>query len=664
MANLLKTLFPHASTMPRWVIFLIDVTICGGSFVLAALLRFNFLINDSFTYNLLLALPAVLIPRIIFMIQFRIYAGIIRHTTLEDAIRVFYTVFFSTSLIVIVNAILSRFNPTTGSLIPLSIIIIDAFLSLVLMSAFRLSVKVLYIRINRPNESIVTQYAIFGAGEAGMIAKQKLEEAGKANSTRRVAAFFDDDKRKEYNYVDGITIFNFDRDFEQVIKKFNISEVIISSQNITTARKQQIIEKCLEFDINVRNVPPSDRWINGELSINQLKQVRIDDLIEREPIVLDKGAIAHQLFQKTVMITGAAGSIGSEIAVQILKQFNPQKLVLVDKSEVHLYELDDLLAQALKPGYKSKIEIVIGDITNEARMRNIYNTYKPQVVYHAAAYKHVPLMEDNPGEAIKVNVGGTRMVADLAVEFGVEKFVMVSTDKAVNPTNVMGASKRIAEIYVQSLNTSLETVNNHNPSHTKFITTRFGNVLGSSGSVIPRFRKQIEEGGPITVTHPDITRYFMTIPEACQLVLEAGNMGKGGEIYIFDMGQSVKIIDLARKMVKLSGLKLGNDIQIVFTGLRPGEKLREELLADSESTLPTYHPKIMIAKVRVYDFEWSKKQITHLLNLYNTQNNEYMVLKMKEIVPEFVSQNSVFEELDYKQKPNVDAVDQHSRFTL
>lgn len=659
MSSFLKTLFPSSSSMPRWVIFLLDIAICGFSFVFATLLRFNFFLNEDFSYNLILALPIVLISRMVFMAQFRIYAGIIRHTSLEDAIRVFYTVFFSTALIVIVNAVVSRFTGGT-TLIPISIIIIDAVLSLVMMSAFRLSAKVLYIRINKPDESLVTQYAIFGAGEAGIIAKQKLLQGGKANSTRRVAAFFDDDKRKEYNFVDGITIFNFDKDFEAVVKKFNITELIISSQTLSTARKQAIIEKCLEFDINVRNVPPSDRWINGELSFNQLKQVRIEDLIEREPIVLDKGAISHQLFQKTILITGAAGSIGSEIATQILRHFNPQKLVLVDKSEAHLYALDDMLSTQMKSSYRNKVEIIVADITNESRMRNLFEKYAPSLVYHAAAYKHVPLMEDNPGEAVQVNVGGTKLMADLAVEYGVEKFVMVSTDKAVNPTNVMGASKRIAEIYVQAYNDHLAGGIIQNPNHTKFITTRFGNVLGSSGSVIPKFRKQIEEGGPITVTHPDITRYFMTIPEACQLVLEAGNMGNGGEIYIFDMGQSVKIIDLARKMLKLSGLKLGKDIQIVFTGLRPGEKLKEELLADQESTLPTYHPKIMIAKVRTYDFDWCKKQVAQLLNLYHFQNDEHIVLKMKEIVPEFVSQNSVYEELDYKQKSNLENVTKHS----
>ncbi len=658
MSSLLKTLFPHASTMPRWIIFLIDVTLCALSFVFATMLRFNFFASDYFTISLLFPLPLVLISRIVFIIQFRIYAGIIRHTTLEDAIRVLYTVFFSTALIIIGNAVITKFNPIHATFIPLSIIIIDGFLALLFMSAFRLSVKVLYIRITKPNDNIVTHYAIFGAGEAGMIAKKKLEQAGKALSTRRVAAFFDDDTRKEHNYVDGITIFNFDKDVENVIRKLNITELIISPQNISTHRKQQIIERCLELDINVRNVPPAERWINGELSFNQLKQVRIEDLIEREPIVLDRGAIAQQLFQKSILITGAAGSIGSEIAIQILKHFNPKTLILLDKSEVKLYELDDMLSQTFKTTYKNSIEIVIGDITNEARMRHIFERYAPSVVYHAAAYKHVPLMEDNPGEAIKVNVGGTKLIADLSVEYGVDKFVMVSTDKAVNPTNVMGASKRIAEIYVQSLNTNIHL--KRSIHHTKFITTRFGNVLGSSGSVIPKFRKQIEEGGPITVTHPDITRFFMTIPEACQLVLEAGNMGNGGEIYIFDMGQSVKIIDLARKMIKLSGLKIGNDIQIVFTGLRPGEKLKEELLAAQESTLPTYHPKIMIAKVRVYDFDWCKTQIELLLSLYSMQKNEHIVAKMKEIVPEFISQNSVFEELDYKQRNNIESVNKHS----
>jgi FlaA1/EpsC-like NDP-sugar epimerase len=326
---------------------------------------------------------------------------------------------------------------------------------------------------------------------------------------------------------------------------------------------------------------------------------------------------------------------------QIIK-FKPKKLLCVDKSEIKLYELDGELRESHKNELNTFVEILIGDITNEARMKMIFEKFKPQIIYHAAAYKHVPLMEENPSEAIWVNVKGTKTIADLAYQYNSDRFVMVSTDKAVNPTNVMGASKRIAEIYVQSLYHNAIK----NNVKTKYITTRFGNVLGSSGSVIPRFRKQIEDGGPITVTHPDITRYFMTIPEACQLVLEAGNMGNGGEIYIFDMGKSTKIVDLARKMIKLSGLTLGKDIQIVFTGLRPGEKIYEELLNDEENTLPTHHSKIMIGKVRTYDFAEVESNTKELINLYQSQDMMKIVTKMKSIVPEFKSKNSIYESLD------------------
>ncbi len=659
MAHIYKTLFPSATTTPRWIIFAIDVAICTFSFVFATLLRFNFFNSEAYNIALFYPLPLVLAIRIVFIRYFRIYAGIIRYTSLQDGIRLFYTVSFSSILMAVIDILYFKFSPTHTQIIPLSVIIIDYLGSLVLMTAFRLSVKLMFMRANQPDKNIVLNYAIFGAGDAGMVAKQKLEQHSNVKVEKKVVAFFDDDSSKTFKYIDNITIYNFDSDFENIIQKLNITELIISPQHLSTSRRQEIIEKCLELEINIRNVPPVERWINGELSYNQLKQVRIEDLIERDTIVLDKGAIAQQLFQKTILITGAAGSIGSEMAHQILKNFNPLKLILVDKSEIRLYDLDHELSTNYKLNYKNSIELVIGDITNEARMRNVFETYAPNIVYHAAAYKHVPLMEDNPSEAIWVNVAGTKLIADIAVEYGVEKFVMISTDKAVNPTNVMGASKRIAEIYVQSLNThlSLDATNIH---HTKFITTRFGNVLGSSGSVIPKFRKQIEQGGPITVTHPDITRYFMTIPEACQLVLEAGNMGNGGEIYIFDMGQSIKIYDLARKMLKLSGLKVGKDIQIVFTGLRPGEKLKEELLADQETTMPTYHPKIMIAKVRTYDFVWSKTQVDVLIALYSGQNKDLIVGKMKEIVPEFLSQNSVFEELDFKQKNKILYTDKHS----
>jgi FlaA1/EpsC-like NDP-sugar epimerase len=399
------------------------------------------------------------------------------------------------------------------------------------------------------------------------------------------------------------------------------------------SRKQEIIELCLKYNTKVLNVPPVNNWINGELSFKQIRKVKIEELLERDPIKLNEDNIKQQIHNKVVLITGAAGSIGSEIARQLIK-YQPKLLVLLDQAETPLYEVDLEILERLKPG---QFEIVIGDIRVKERMDKLFSTFKPQIIFHAAAYKHVPMMENNPSESILTNVLGTKIIADLADKYKSETFVLVSTDKAVNPTSIMGASKRIGEIYVQSLNKK---------STTKYITTRFGNVLGSSGSVIPRFRQQIENGGPITITHPDITRYFMTIPEACQLVLEAGAMGKGGEIFIFDMGKSVKIIDLAKKMIQLSGMTLDKDIRIVTTGLRPGEKLYEELLNNSENTIPTHHAQILIAKVREYDYETISGEIETLITLFEKQDNFAIVGKMKQIVPEYKSNNSVFEKLD------------------
>ena len=641
--GLLRFLFPRTSSIPRWVVLFIDVIICGFSYFIAAVLRYNFNLHISVITALFYTLPFVLVLRFVFFVYFRIYAGIIRHTSLQDAIRVFYTITFSSITIAVVNFIYVQIGSNYVMVIPsipLGIIIIDYVLCLFLLAAFRFITKVLYIYVTKPDSSKLKQFAIYGAGEAGIITKKKLEQ--QLGSEMHIAAFFDDDPRKNRNHFDGVTIYNTEKDFERIIHKYNISELIISTQHISRNHKQEIIERCLALNVKVRNVPPIEKWINGELSFNQIKNVKIEDIIERDTIELNREKVALQIRGKSVLVTGAAGSIGSEIVKQLIAH-NPHKLILFDKSEEGLYLLDNYLNENHNLAYNTFIEIVVGDISDESRVSNLFKKHKPSIIYHAAAYKHVPLMEDNPSEAIKTNVGGTRLLANMAVNYQADRFVMVSTDKAVNPTNVMGASKRIAEIYVQSLN---NLIKEDGTSKTKFITTRFGNVLGSSGSVIPKFRKQIEAGGPVTVTHPDITRYFMTIPEACQLVLEAGNMGNGGEIFIFDMGRSTKIVDLAKKMIQLSGLTLGQDIQIIFTGLRPGEKIEEELLADHENTLPTHHPKIMIGKVRMSDFNTVSKQIEKLVLTAKKQNAFEIVLQMKEIVPEYVSKNSIYESLD------------------
>ncbi|MCC5918107.1 MAG: polysaccharide biosynthesis protein [Cryomorphaceae bacterium] len=416
----------------------------------------------------------------------------------------------------------------------------------------------------------------------------------------------------------------------------NIHQLIIADPELSFEKRKMLIECCLELKIHVRIVPPLAQWIKGKLTNGQILGVEIEDLLERDAINLNSKIIGSLLQNKTICITGAAGSIGSEILRQVL-HYSPAKVIAIDQAESALYEVEmDLLHN--RTNHHGRTDFVIADITREERMEKLFEQYNPEIIFHAAAYKHVPLMEAHPYEAVKVNVFGTKTVVDLAVRFGVEKFVMVSTDKAVNPTNVMGASKRIAEMYVQSFC--------KDQYDTKFITTRFGNVLGSNGSVIPLFRKQIGRGGPVTITHPDITRYFMTIPEACNLVLEAGAMGSGGEIFVFDMGESVKIADLARNMIRLSGLELGQDIEIKYTGLRPGEKLYEELLATNEGTRPTHHDKIMIADIRHVDKEHIEYMLKAMHEALNTAKPEELVRLMKQMVKEFKSNNSIFAKLD------------------
>jgi FlaA1/EpsC-like NDP-sugar epimerase len=556
------------------------------------------------------------------------YKGVVRYTGSKDATRIFVIVFISSMALFIVN-IITRQIILGYYLIPHSVVIIDALITTFIMISSRLAVKAIYFENKNP-EKERTHVIIYGAGEAGIITKRTLDRD--VSVKYKVIGFIDDDVKKKGRSQEGVFVYHTSK-LQELIKNNQVESIIISIQNLSATKKNNIIDECLQYGVRVLNVPPVSKWINGELSFNQIKSINIEELLEREPIQLDTKLINEQLNNKIILITGAAGSIGSELARQCAK-FKPSLLILLDQAESPLHELDlefNENVQALK------YEVVIGDVRNKERLRNVFNTFKPQIVFHAAAYKHVPMMENNPSESVFTNILGTKTVADLSIEFKVEKFVMISTDKAVNPTNVMGASKRIAEIYTQSLGKTTST---------KFITTRFGNVLGSNGSVIPRFKKQIEQGGPITITHPDITRFFMTIPEACQLVLEAGCMGNGGEIFVFDMGQSVKIVDLARKMIKLSGLKEGTDIKIIYTGLRPGEKLYEELLSSAENTLPTHHQQILIGTVREYEFSEVSVFINELIVLFGAQNNKDIVSKMKEIVPEFLSNNSIFQNLD------------------
>jgi FlaA1/EpsC-like NDP-sugar epimerase len=629
MFNIFKLFWSY--NLPRWSILLIDTVICAVSLTLAVLLRFNFAdIPQIDKANLPMDYAVVLTIRFLTFFSSKTYKGVVRYTSSKDATRIFLVV-LAGSVLVFLSNLTYYFIGSKTYFIPNSIIIIDALCTLFLMVSSRLAVKALFLETKNPTSERMN-VIIFGAGEAGIITKRTLDRD--AAIKYRVVAFVDDDEKKEGRSLEGAFIYTTDN-LGQLIRDNNVEIVIISIQNLPVAKKNEIADICLNYNTRVLNVPPPTKWINGELSFNQLKTINIEDLLEREPIKLDADLINDQIKNKVIMITGAAGSIGGELARQCMK-FGPKKIYLLDQAESPLHELEMEFSDKYS---KESYEVAIADVRNVDRMHKAFETFKPNIVFHAAAYKHVPLMENNPSESVFTNVLGTKVCADLSVAHNVEKFVFVSTDKAVNPTNVMGASKRIAEIYIQSLGKK---------SKTRFITTRFGNVLGSNGSVIPRFKRQIETGGPVTITHPDITRYFMTIPEACQLVLEAGCMGKGGEIFVFDMGKSVKIIDLARKMIKLSGLQENKDIKIEITGLRPGEKLFEELLADSENTLPTHHSQILIGKVREYEYNDVNTTIENIIKLFDTQNNELIVKEMKTIVPEYKSNNSVFEKLDKK----------------
>jgi FlaA1/EpsC-like NDP-sugar epimerase len=617
--------------LPRWIILVIDIVLCNISFVIAYISAREFnpaLISITDIYYKLGVLTAI---NLIVFLLLRTFSGIVRYTGVQDVMRVSLASLAITSAILLVNQATYSIN---GHIIQFKLlgILIYGLLSFLSLVTYRVGVKYLFAYLR--SAKMAPRYVIiYGAGEAGFATKRVLEHD--PSSKVKVVAYIDDNPRKSEKIVDGVRIYSFE-DLELLFQVHEVDEIIISSFSIPASRRAQLVEICLEKNVTVLNVPPLDKWINGQFTKKQLQSIKIEQLLERDPIQLNHQELDNQLAGRRVLVTGGAGSIGSEIVRQLIK-YHPATIIIVDQAETPLHDLE-LELTSTKNG--TKLVFFLGDVRNANRMEEVFSNFHPNIVYHAAAYKHVPMMELSPSEAILTNVGGTKMIADLSLKYKVNRFVMVSTDKAVNPTNVMGASKRLAEIYVQQLASTAQ-------HQTKFITTRFGNVLGSNGSVILRFKDQIAKGGPVTVTHPNIIRYFMTIPEATQLVLEAGSMGKGGEIFVFDMGKPVPIVDLARKMIRLSGLVPNVDIEIKYTGLRPGEKLYEELLSDAENTLPTHHEKILIAKVRNEGITDINESFA-LLFQYAAQPGSVMdmVAKMKELVPEFVSNNSIFESLD------------------
>lgn len=615
-----------------WVLAL-DVLLVFCSAFGALLLRADFQVfsKANFTTREFLLIPLLfVVVRLILFLIFKTNKSVVRYTNTNDIFKIMLSLLVGSGCVEIVNII--SYFATESFLVPHTVVVMEFFMSVLLLVFYRLAFKMLYLETVNPSKK-KRDVVIVGAGASGVTAKRALDRD--ALTKYHVLAFFDKDSHKIGKKIEDVNVLDINL-LSDYLSKHNINFLIIAIQKLSAEDKNAITEIGLQYNAKVLVVPPVVKWINGELSFKQIRKVKIEELLERGQIVLDTNLIANDLSDKTVMITGAAGSIGSEIVRQVMK-YKFKRLILIDNAETPVFFLYNECKAA---NGLENIDIEIVNIRDLTKMEEIFKRERPNIIYHAAAYKHVPMMEENAGAAIKTNVQGTKQLADLSVKYGVSKFVMVSTDKAVNPTNVMGCSKRIAEIYVQSLNFQQDT--------TKFITTRFGNVLGTNGSVIPIFKNQIENGGPVTITHPDITRFFMTIPEACQLVLNAGAMGNGGEIFIFDMGQPVRIYDLAVKMIRLSGLTLGKDIQISFTGLRPGEKLYEELLANKENTIETPNPKIMIAKVRNYDYNEVAKEIDELIGLKN-EDPFVIVKKMKDIVPEYISQNSEFEVLNRKE---------------
>lgn len=619
--------------LPVWTILLADILIIALSTLLAYCLRYGFTSIIEGTSTVDSAILWAVVVNLIFFRIFRTYSNVLRFSSFVDIMRIFVSVTAAYASLMVLclfaEGILDK-KPASVGILFMSYIISFAF-----MSCSRILVKTVFDTLNF-DSSYSANVFIYGAKEAGVNIAKTLRT--NLRHHYRLRGFIADERELVNKVIMGVRVFPNDDTLLEKLSSRGVHTIIISPAKMEDLKNSDMADRLLAHNIKLMTAPALSEWNGQTLNRAQLKEIQIEDLLQRAPIEIDIHKVAFHLEGKRVLITGAAGSIGSEIMRQVAS-FNPYKLILVDQAETPLHDIRLELQDRWRD---IDTETIIADVSNATRMEEIFKEYKPQYIFHAAAYKHVPMMEDNVSESIQVNVYGTRTLADLAVKYDIEKFVMISTDKAVNPTNVMGCSKRICEIYVQSLAKKLQK---EGRPTTQFITTRFGNVLGSNGSVIPRFRHQIQKGGPVTVTHPEIIRYFMTIPEACRLVLEAGSMGNGGEIYIFDMGKPVKIVDLARRMISLSGR---SDVKIEYTGLRHGEKLYEELLNIKELTKPTYHEKIMIATVREYDYDEVKESIQNLIDISYTYDQMKIVAAMKAFVPEFVSKNSCFEVLDKK----------------
>lgn len=623
-----------AKVLPIWTVLLIDVLIIVVSSLLAYALRYDFRSLFSESSSIDVTIVCTVAVNLIFFRAFRTYSNVLRFSSFVDIMRIFVALTVSYALLLIASIVVKSF--TNINVAPITVLFMSYIISFAMMACSRIVVKIFFEALNFDGSRSANVF-IYGAKEAGVNIAKALRVS--LRNHYRLRGFIADEPELINKVMMGVKVFPNDDTLIENLDDRDVHTIIISPAKMEALKHSDMADRLLAHNIKLMTAPPLSEWNNQFLDRTQLKEIQIEDLLQRNPIEIDIHKVASHLEGKRVMITGAAGSIGSEIMRQVAS-FNPYKLILVDQAETPLHDIRLELQDRWRD---IDAETIIADISNVTRMEEIFRRYKPQYIFHAAAYKHVPMMEDNVSESIQVNVYGTRTVADLAVKYGAEKFVMISTDKAVNPTNVMGCSKRICEIYVQSLAKKLLAEGGH---VTQFITTRFGNVLGSNGSVIPRFRDQIQRGGPVTVTHPEIIRYFMTIPEACRLVLEAGSMGNGGEIYIFDMGKPVRIVDLAKRMISLSRR---TDVKIEFTGLRHGEKLYEELLNVKELTKPTYHEKIMIATVREYDYDEVNERIQKLIDVSYTYDQMKIVAAMKDIVPEFVSKNSCFEVLDKKK---------------